>query len=361
MVNIRTITKKLFGGRGNEVVGLDISPMSVKVIRLKRCGEEIFISGGGKVEISQDMSGSVESKITSTVEAICKCVDISGCQANRAVCAVDAPDVAVSSFCFDPMPADETGYSILMEAEHISPADMDHTIVDYQLVGGYQEGKELKGMLAAARSDAIMDKCHLAERANLETVLVDVDSLALINCFSKFSETDADQVSVIVNLGDSWTNLVVAGGERLPFVRNISYPGSKILHSVACTCGLTELQVRRILFDGDSQDDKYELLRDSLLARMSELVPEISDTLRYCQAREKNCSVERILLCGDFACIDGVAELFEKSLIQRVDLWNPVKIAGFTASVTNRHELEKIGPGMAIAMGLSMRAIKCTR
>lgn len=357
MVSMRTIANRLFGKAGNEVVGLDISPMSVKVIRLSRCGDKVTICGGGKVEISQDMSGSVESKITSTVEAICKCVDLCGCHANRAVCAVDAPDVAVKSFTFDPMPAEETGYSILIEAEHISPADMDHTIVDYQLVGGYQEGKELKGMLAAARSDAIMDKCHLAEKANLQTVLVDVDSLALINCFSKFSEAEASEVIAIVNLGNSWTNLVVAGGDRLPFVRNISYAGSEILHYVACRCGLSGSQVRNILFYGETHDEKYESLRDCLLERLSELVPEISDTLRYCQAREKNCCVERILLCGDFAAIDGVAEHFEKSLFQHVDLWNPVKIAGFSASVTNRQELEKHGPGMAIAMGLSMRAI----
>ncbi len=357
MINIRTIAKRLFGDGGNEVVGLDISPMSVKVIRLRRCGEKVIISGGGKVEISQDLSGSVESKVSSTVEAICKCVDICGSRAHRAVCAVDAPDVAVRSFSFDPMPAEEAGYSILIEAEHISPADMDHTIVDYQLVGGYQEGKELKGMLAAARSDAIMDKCHLAEKANLQTILVDVDSLALINCFSKFSDADAGQVSAIINLGNCWTNLVVAGGDNLPFVRNISYAGNEILHSVACACGLSDSQVRKILLEAGSQDESYETLRDVLLGRLSELVPEISDTLRYCQARDRNCKVERILVCGDFAVVDGVAELFEESLFQRVDLWNPVKIAGFSASVTNRQELEKHGPGMAIAIGLSMRAI----
>lgn len=357
MFKLRTITQRLFHGCSNEVVGLDISPMSVKVIRLRRCGEKVIVSGGGKVAIAQDLSGSEESKIACTVEAICKCIDLSGCRGNRAICAVDAPDVAVKSFNFDPMPAEDTGYSILMEAEHISPADMDHTIVDYQLVGGYQEGMELKGMLAAARSDAIMDKCHLVEKANLKTVLVDVDSLALVNCFSRFSETDSSEVTAIVNLGNLWTNLVVAGGDRLPFVRNISYGSNEILQSVVNSCGLSGGRVRRVLFDGDAKDAKYVSARDSLLERMEELVPEISDTLRYCQARERNCKVERILLCGDFAGVDGVAEFFSEKLFERVELWNPVKVAGFSCSVGNQAELEREGPGMAIAMGLSMRAI----
>ena len=60
---------------------------------------------------------------------------------------------------------------------------------------------------------------------------------------------------------------------------------------------------------------------------------------------------------GDFAVVDGVADFFDEKLFQQVELWNPVKIAGFASSVTNRDELEKEGPGMAIAMGLSMRMI----
>ena len=80
-------------------------------------------------------------------------------------------------------------------------------------------------------------------------------------------------------------------------------------------------------------------------------------SLRYCQARDRNCSVERVLLCGDFAVVDGAMQLFSEKLFQRVELWNPVKFAGFSDSVSNSDELERQGPGMAIAMGLSMRAI----
>jgi type IV pilus assembly protein PilM len=357
MVNIRTIAKRLLGRNGGEVIGLDISPSSIKVIRLRRSGNKVNISGGGKVEILQNFSASKENKIACTVEAICKCVDLCGCNANRAVCAVDAPDVAVRSFTLDAMPPEDTGYSILMEAEHISPTDMDHTVVDYQLVGEYEEGKEISGMLAAARSDAIMDKCLLAERANLETVLVDVDSLALINCFSHFCDCDKDEVTAIVNLGDSWTNLAVTGGAKLPFVRNISYPGNEIVHTIASACGLSVAEVQSILFQGDTEHNQYDSVRDSFLYRLAEIVPEISDTLRYCQARERDCTVERVLLCGDFAAVDGVVELFGEKLFQRVELWNPVKVAGFSASVRNRDELERHGPGMAIAIGLSMRMI----
>jgi len=351
------MARRLLGRRRDEVIGLDIGPSSIKVIRLKRSGDNVLISGGGKVDISQYGAGSTENKTACTVEAICKCVDLCGCRGNRAVCAVDAPDVAVSSFTFDPMPPEDTGYSILMEAEHISPADMDHTVVDYQLVGDYQEGEEVKGMLAAARSDAIMDKCHLAEKANLHTVLVDVDSLALINCYSRFSDADKGEVTAIVNLGDSWTNLAIVGGDRLPFIRNISYAGSEIVYTIARVCGLSVPEVQSTLYQGNTQHDKYEFVRDSFLNRLSELVPEISETLRYCQARERNCSVERVLLCGDFAAVDGAIELFDEKLLQRVELWNPVTVAGFSDSVSNRDELERQGPGMAIALGLSMRAI----
>ena len=357
MLNILSIARKLLRRGRDEVIGLDIGPSSIKVIRLRRCGDKVIISGGGKVEISQYSVSSSENKIARTVEAICKCVDLCGCRSNRAVCAVDAPDVAVRSFCFDPMPPEDTGYSILMEAEHISPTDMDHTVVDYQLVGGYEECREIKGMLAAARSDAIMDKCHLAEKANLHTVLVDVDSLALINCFTRFCKADKTDVTAIVNLGDLWTNLAVVGGDRLPFIRTISYAGNEIMRTVASVCGVSTPEVQSILFQENVLHEKYNPVRESFLLRLSEIVPEINETLRYCQARERNCSVERVLLCGDFAVIDGVVDLFGERLSQRVDLWNPVKVAGLSTSITNRDELEKQGPGMAIALGLSMRAI----
>jgi len=357
MVKLRNIVGRFFGRSNDGVIGLDIGPSSIKIILLRRVGDIIKISGGGKVEISHYATSQAESKSDCTVEAICKCIALCGCRANRAICAVDAPDVAVRSFTFDPMPPEDTGYSILMEAEHISPTDMDHTVVDYQLVGGYQEGKEIKGMLAAARSDAILDKCHLAEKANLETVLVDVDSLALINCFSRFSNEDKSKVTAIVNLGDSWTNLAVVGGEKLPFVRNISYSGNEIVQGIANCCGLSVTEVQSILFQGDTNHEKYSLIRESFLGRLGDIVPEILDTLRYWQARERNCPVENVLLCGDFGVFDGVCEVFGDMLHQEVGLWNPVKIAGCSECVTNREELEMQGPSMAVAMGLSMRVL----
>ena len=273
-----------------------------------------------------------------------------------AVCAVDATEAAVRSFVLHPMPPEETDYAVLMEAEHVSPVEMDNTIVDYQLFGKYEEGKEVKGMLVAAKAEAVRQKCRLAQQACLKPVLMDVDSLALINCFSVFGGGCADEASAIVHVNNRYTNLVIANRESLPFIRNISCRSGQILGAIADQTGNEKARIRSILFEKRQLECMERQIRESFTEITSAIVTDVSDTLKYYR-RHGNAAVDRIKLCGDFACIDGFDELFAENLDAEVELWNPLINAQFACKVNNKENAAKDGCAMAVAMGLAMRRL----
>ena len=357
MLRIKTLISSLFNLGEKNVLGLDIGSISVKAIELVQAGGRYFIAGGGNVEISQNKSADRDERNAAAVDAICRCVKECGSNTDMAVCAVDAPDSAVRGFTLPAMPLEKVDYAVLQEAEHVSPAEMDRTVVDYQFVEDYQEGEPLRGMLAAARAEAVQNKCMLAESASLQAVVMDVESLALINCFYRFSMNQCGETAAIVHVNNSYASLIIANERSLPFIRNICYRDGEIVSSIANSLGIEEALVKAALFDNCRDDKTQEAVIDRFADSVKDLIRQISDTLRYYATHESEISVERIYLCGDIALVEGVEELFGSDLPQEVQVWNPVRNIGFASKVANRQMLEKNGPGMAVAIGLSMRAI----
>ena len=354
-MTIKNILNNLFKSSSNEVLGLDIGTLAIKGICLDQSGGHYTITGGAKVDISQETPSRRVEQMARSIEAICRCVSVCGYKSNRVVCAVDAPDAAVRGFTLPPMPPGEIGYAVLQEAEHVSPSEMENTVVDYQLVGDYREGQEIRGMLAAASTDAIGVKCQLAVKAALKAVLVDTDTMALINCFSVFGNLSDNQTTAIIYVTNSCTNFIILSAYCLPFIRNISCRGGKILSAISSDLGLSEQEVMLSLFGQDYLSTGFNAVRDSFFNTIGSLVSEIGETIRYYQTYERDSQIDRILLCGDFTMIEGVEQFFDNSLAEPVERWNPVDNIEIAPSVKNRDLLYQNGPGMAVALGLSMR------
>ena len=68
---------------------------------------------------------------------------------------------------------------------------------------------------------------------------MDVDGLALLNCFNEFKPggnsngDESGHTNAILNIGSSFTNLAIIGGNTVPFVRDIAFGGNEILQKIA--------------------------------------------------------------------------------------------------------------------------------
>ena len=338
----------------NEVFGLDIGSSSVKIIQLRKDDAKFSVLAAGIAEIA---SGEKDDRANTanTIRAIKDCVESTSIETRLAVCGVCGPQVAVRSFSFPVLSADEIEGAIQLEAGQVCPFNLNEATVDYQITS--RDEKNISGILVAATKTLIAEKTRLAKESSLTNVLVDVDGFALLNCFLECEKPRASSTIAILNVGSFCTDLVIIGENGLPFIRDIACGGNDIINKIKTENSISGDVVKKTLFDpGNHQEIPHELkVKESLAIACNELTINISETLRYYAAQPKNSPIEKIFVCGGFAMVREFIGLLNNKLPAEAVPWNPFDKMAHELDSDSENLLKKKGAVMAVAAGLAMR------
>ncbi len=355
-VSSRLDWKRLVGRGQDQVLGVDIGSAAVKIVELQRSRSGWSVIAAGIAEIANQGAGDSEGKgEINTTKAINQCVKSSGTETRLAVCGVCGPEVAVRSFKFPTLPAAEIEGAVLLEASQVCPFNIEESTVDYQVI---PNGKDfVGGVLVAATNKLIERKRQASKNAALSNVLMDVDGLALLNCFVECEKPKNGKTTAILNVGNRYTNLAIMGNNNVPFVRDIAYAGDDIVKELAGENGASPETVRKELGGGEDGGSGGMDLGERLGKACSRLISDVSETLRYYSAHEKSAAVDKIFVCGGFALVKGFVEVLDRKLAAKAVLWNPFDQKRCEAGLKCRDIIEKHGPALAVAAGLAMRSI----
>ncbi len=346
--------KRLLNIEETQTIGLDIGSSAVRIVQMRKDDAGYAVTAAGFVDIVNEKDASREQKDLNAAQAINACLQSAEVQTRLAVCGVCGPETAVRYFRFPSLPSEELQGAILLEAAQVCPFNVDDSAVDYQLMSN-GDGNDC-GVLVAATNKLIERKIQLAKEACLDCVLMDIDGLALLNCFSEYEKVEAGRTVVILNVGSSYTTLAIMGANSLPFIRDIACAGGTIVKDIAAEKGISMEAVRKALFGRDNPAGPEVELGDSLEKACQKLIVDVTETLRYYTAQEKSDIVEKIFVCG-FAAAEKLVELLDSRLPARTVLWNPFDKIPCDGDQNCRDVLEKHGHAMVVAAGLAMRLI----
>lgn len=339
------------------ILGLDIGSSVVKMIALSRSDAGYSAAAAGIAEIAptEEDSGNLRAN---TVRAIRECFGQTRTKTKFAVCGVSGPDVAVRDFEFPPLSEEEIAAAVSLEASQVCPFSAADSAVGYQVIPNGDE--KTRGVLVAATHALVQGKIELARSAGLRCVLMDVDGLALLNCFTGLArghQTSATARPVaILNVGASHTTLAVMDARGWPFIRDMIYAGNDIAAQMAAHDGTSIETVKGILFGGSTPAGPDP--HDSLEKACQRLITDVGETLRYYAAQSKTTAVDKLFVCGGFALARGFIELLSSRLGTEAVVWNPFDDPARCGSDQRCEEiLAKAGPAMAVAAGLAMRSV----
>jgi len=353
--------KQILNLNRNEVCGLDIGSSAVKIVAIRKenTGYKVTAVGISQIANRRDSQHEQGGNNANVVKAIHDCYATTGQKTGNklrtklAVCGIGGPEIAVRDFEFPPLPEDEIDGAVTLEAGLVCPFNPEQAVVDYQLI---PDGDDMtRGILVAATNTLIKSKRHLAQKAGLKCVLMDVDGLALLNCFNNLVNEHEKSTTAILNVGGSFTTLAIMSDEGWPFIRETARAGDYIIARIAEAQNKSQEEVTGILF-GDSPDGGTSL-GDSLETSCNEVINDVNETLRFYSASEKSKQIEKIFVCGGFAATGGFVELLSRRLGMEACLWNPFDSELCHTSEQYRDFLSKKGPAMAVAAGLAMRSI----
>ncbi|MHC4555772.1 MAG: type IV pilus assembly protein PilM [Planctomycetota bacterium] len=346
----------------DEILGLDIGSSAVKIVALRKNGAGYTATAAGIAKIATSEDDYDQRKIN-TIKAIRECFELAKIKTKLAVCGVCGPEVAVRDFEFPLFSSEEIDGAVLLEASQVCPFNAADGAVDYQLIHNadshaseMRDDNKARGVLVAATNTLITSKIQLAKEARLKCVLMDVDGLALLNCFNGLANgSQTGQITAILNVGGSHTTLAIMDDNGWPFIRDMTYAGDDIVQQIAAENDMSMETVKDILF-GDSTAVDFEL-QDNLEKACRKLVADVAETLRYYSAQAKSSNVDKLFVCGGFALARGFVELLNSRLGTETVLWNPFDEIGCDANRQCKDILTKTGPAMAVAAGLAMRSV----
>jgi type IV pilus assembly protein PilM len=216
------------------------------------------------------------------------------------------------------LPADELRAALPFHAgEHI-PMAVEAALLDFWPLDetvGPGGTRQVRGLLVAVAREAAETLVAAVAQAGLTAASIDILPLAILRALGSLPPAaeapDADPVvEALVDVGSDVTNVLVHERGRPLFVRMLLLGGSAATEAIAATLGVefAEAEVlKRGLADMPSGDVRSVLARASHDQAVDELVQEIRGSLQYFAASAATGPVQRLVLSGGGARVDGLA------------------------------------------------------
>ncbi|MGE3508149.1 MAG: type IV pilus assembly protein PilM [Vicinamibacterales bacterium] len=350
----------MFGfGKSKAVVGLDIGSSAVKAVELKSTGKTYKVAAFAAEPVPPD--SIVDGAIIdggAVADAIRRLFDQhKSFKAKDVVASLSGNAVIVKKISLPVMTETELADSIYWEAEQYIPFDIQDVNIDYQVLDP-GTGPDAKGtmdvLLVAAKKDKIADYTGVITQAGRNAVLVDVDAFALQNAYETNYADETSSVVVLLNAGASSININVLSGNQSLFTRDISMGGNAYTEAVQKELGLAfdvaEKAKKHEAVEGVSFDDVVPVLH----AMNENLLLEIQKTFDFFKATAASDRIDRIILSGGAAAVDGFATALGERFDTPVEFFNPFKTIGFD---TKLGEPEQVASTAAVAVGLALRKV----
>lgn len=343
--------------KAKELIGIDIGSSSVKLVQLKRSGEQFTLQNLGIVPLPAE--AIVDNSLmdtTSIVEAIKTLLKSLGIKTKEVACSISGNSVIVRKISLPAMTPEELEDQIFWEAEQYIPYDINDVNVDFEILeSDFADTSKMTVLLVASKKDFIDEYVSVLNEAGMKLVIVDVDSFAIQNCFELNYENEKDNVVALVNIGASIVNVnIVRGGISL-FTRDVQMGGNVYTEEIQRQFAISGENAEKIKITGEYPDQ----------GRFQDVMSKVNETLSleilrsldlyYSTADEQKIS--KIYVSGGCAKVAGLPSILSERSNLPVEILNPFHSIKYNESEFDPDYLKEIGPFVAVATGLAMRRV----
>jgi len=331
-----------------ETFGLDISDLSLKIVKLKKKKGSLSLVSFGEKEIPQGIIKEGEIKDEKLlVEIIKKAVsEAKGekIETNYIIASLPEEKAFLQVIQMPRLPEPDLRSAVIFEAENYIPFPIEEVYLDSQIVPPTVDKIDHLDVLIAALPRKIIDSyCFCFKAAGLIPKVLEIESLAIARSLIK------NEISplplLLIDLGATRTSFIIFSGYSLRFTTSVSISSRKFTEAVSRNLkidfneadelkrkyGLGGFQVK--LEVGEEKSEKRvenSRIFEALLPILSDLVEEIEKYLIFYQTHDSHehltpngRGIEKILLSGSGANLKGLGGFLSRELRIPVELANP--------------------------------------
>ncbi|MEZ7890608.1 MAG: type IV pilus assembly protein PilM [Candidatus Wallbacteria bacterium] len=349
-------------GSSKSVIGLDVGSYSVKMVHLKKgAGEPQLVSFGTALlpnegAIAADGQIVDANAVSEIIKALFKDNKIS---TNNVVTCLSNQNI-ISRFIKVPMMADaELDEAVKYEAEQYVPYALEEMNLSYYKLSQIEEDGIAQHfiLLVCAQKEFLKNYLNMLKNAKITPQIVDVDNLAIINALEK--SIKPDEVTAIIDIGASSTNINIIKEGVLKFTRNILLAGNNITNSIMSVLKLDFAQAENIkqneVVVSSEEDSENNDVAEVVRSVIEELASEIRRSFDYYKAQHREQTINRILLSGGTAKLKGIDVFLANELGIEVEKANPME--GIVSNLPDPAQFEENMLELTAAIGLALREV----
>lgn len=391
MASLRDVLARLFHPR-TEAAGLEIGTSALKVVELKGGAPPSLVSLAmrpmppGLIQEDQvvDAAG-----LAAEIKAL---FEEAGISKRFVVTAVGNRQAITRNITIPKMTLQELDEAIKWEAERYIPFPIDEVVLDYYVLDNpddVEDGGQLEVVIAAARLDQVTQQVEYLRLAGLEPLVIDVKPFSLLRSLrgsllgehlnkttlTGNSYTEGGEVGVVLEIAASNTTITLVRGDRVLMNRNIGVSGDDFTAAIQRAFGLDFDSAEEVKLDYGTAtiptEDEEELLNfdvkreqfspsrvyEALRPVLVDLTTEIRRSLEFFRVQAGDANINRVFITGGGAKLRGLPEAIGDALGFRVELGDPWLTVTADANRFDTQYLSRIGPELAVPLGLALRGV----
>lgn len=249
---------------------------------------------------------------------------------------------------------DEVARSIPFEPGNVS--------LSYQVL--MENDAEMDVLLVAAQNEMMQSHVKVLKAAGKVPQIMDVDLLALQNCFEANYEIPAADIVALVNIGASMMNINIVQDGKPLFARDVPVGGLQFTEALAKELHVGFDQADEVKINGQlphkADGTAIGASVEAILRPTSEsLILEIKKTFEYFQATSQASeNISTIYVSGGTSKLTGLLDTLRMEIGLPVDALNPFRRIEMPHGLANEAALRGHAPEMAVAVGLALRGVE---
>ncbi len=378
-----------------EAFGLDISDLSLKIIKLKprsrglpslrgkKKGGDFQLASFGEEKIKPGIIKEGEIKDEKSLVKIIQdsvVKSVKGKKLNTNYVSVSLPEekAFLQVIQMPRMSEEDLRSAVIYEAENYIPLPIEQVYLDFQIIPSLFNHLDHLDILIAALPKKIVDSyLFCLKTAGLQPTALEIESLAISRALIKNEISNCP--ILLIDLGQTRTSFIIFSGYSLKFTSSIPVSSQSFTEIIAKNLGVDLAEAERLKIKyglaekihpkmkKDSSEGKTEKgkIFEALIPALVDLIQQIKRCLDYYHSHAfhehlppGSRGISKILLCGGGANLKGFCELLSVELNLPVELGNPwINILPEGKKETPQLPFEE-SLRYTTALGLALRGMK---
>ncbi|MBU4444881.1 pilus assembly protein PilM [bacterium] len=345
-------------------VGVDIGSNVVKIIGLRR-KKKIRIEFMKLIDLylSRNVNRPEDLSDTLLVQVIRGLIaEIKG-GVKKVKTSVSGPNALVHSMELPNLSDSEILSAIRWKLASIIPFNIDDVEFDFQVLNTNKSSNMQTVLVGIVPANKMKKHLDILTRANLEPEIVEIDSLAIYNCFITLQDLHPNKTVAILNIGAECATLIIMHPDHDPFFKSIAIGGNTLTRAIERMLHISFIDAEREKIEMNYQPshntdntNNYKEIgwKGPLLSMVAKLAEELKKADIYYQILYGEEGLQRIYLTGGSAKLKNLDYLLADAVKVPVTLWNPLK----SEKLEYKQEIgniDELGLHFATSLGLALR------